>query len=89
MTYDYDRHVYAPVNLSDGNAKCLCNPRPYRIDENGAIRYIGYDDVSITLYMFLNSEFTMLTDSFKPESIEAGTYMQYMRILYAGEPIWK
>ena len=66
------------------------NLRPYRIDENGAIRYIGHDgnDVSITPYMLLTSEFTMLTDSFKPESIEAGTYIQYMRIGYAGEPIF-
>ena len=87
-TVDWINDDGTPLYIApDGNAG---NPRPYRIDENGAIRYIGYDgnDVSITLYMFLNSEFTMLTDSFKPESIEAGTYMQYMRILYAGEPIF-
>ena len=87
-TVDWINDDGTPLYLApDGNAG---NPRPYRIDENGAIRYIGYDgnDVSFTMYMFLNSEFTMLTDSFKPESIEAGTYIQYMRILYAGEPIF-
>ena len=30
----------------------------------------------------------MLTDSIKPKSIEAATYVQYMRIRYAGEPIF-
>ena len=87
-TVDWINDDGTPLYLApDGNAG---NPRPYRIDENGAIRYIGYDgnDVSFTMYVFLNSEFTMLTDSFKPESIEAGTYIQYMRILYAGEPIF-
>ena len=87
-TVDWINDDDTPLYLApDGNAG---NPRPHRIDENGAIRYIGYDgnDVSITPYMLLNSEFTMLTDSFKPKSIEAGTYIQYMRILYAGEPIF-
>ena len=87
-TVDWINDDGTPLYLvPDGNAS---NPIPHRIDENGVIRYIGYDgnDVSITPYMLLNSEFTMLTDSFKPESIEAGTYIQYMRILYAGEPIF-
>ena len=64
--------------------------QPYRIDENGDIRYLDIygNDVLTAPKIRLTSEFIMLTDSIKPKSIEAATYVQYMRIRYAGEPIF-
>ena len=65
-------------------------PRPHRIDEHGDIRYLDIygNDVLTAPKIRLTSEFIMLTDSIKPKSIEAATHVQYMRIRYAGEPIF-
>ena len=75
----------------DGTPQYLIpDGRPHRIDENGNIRYLDIrgNDVVVVPMIILNSEFIMLTDSFKPKAIDASPHIRYMEVVYHGEPIF-
>ena len=63
--------------------------RSYR-NENGDIRYLDIygNDVMVVPKIILNSEFIMLTDSFKPKAIDASPHIRYLKVVYHGEPIF-